>query len=280
MSDKLPWKRLAARCSQAAAPGGRARVGRVVLEGTRLCERALRADITLTDALLSETFAATSAERPALLRAELARRGVAPLVAPDGAFRELTGGRDLGGILALAEPPPAADPARVLRRAGPTRSTILVCADIAEPGNVGALVRTAHASGAALFVAAGTADPFHPKAIRTSMGSVFRIPVLHAASAEEARTLLKEHDVHCVAAESEGGTPLPWARFPSNRIAVFVGSEAHGLAPTFASRLDTRLTIPMPGGVDSFSVNAAAAVLLYELRRDQESPAPALDPQG
>ena len=145
---------------------------------------------------------------------------------------------------------------------------LVACVSFVDPGNVGALVRTAHASGARAMLAVGTTDPFHPKAVRTSMGSVFRVPVLAWGEMNAMLEDLRCARVHTLGAVSEGGKPLPRISTPDGPSAVVLGSEASGLGPQERSALDELVTIPMARDVDSFSVNAAAAMLLYELRRE------------
>src|SRR5207245_6572645 len=123
---------------------------------------------------------------------------------------------------------------------------------IQDPGNVGAICRTAAAAGApALAVLPGCADPFGPKAVRASAGNVFRLRVAAARWGD-----LK--DLHGYGAASAGGAPLAEAPIESAGMIVF-GSEAHGL-----SRADReRDTIPVSAGVESLTVAAAAPALLF-----------------
>jgi RNA methyltransferase, TrmH family len=133
---------------------------------------------------------------------------------------------------------------------------LVVLDRIQDPGNVGAICRTAAAAGApAVVVLGGSADPFGAKAIRSSAGNVFRLVVAHARWRD-----LEGLDAY--GAASSGGTPLGEA--PIERAGMIVlGSEAHGL-----SRKDLELvTIPISDRVDSLNVAAAAAVILFEIRR-------------
>lgn len=138
-----------------------------------------------------------------------------------------------------------------------------------DPGNTGALVRTALAGGAAGFLALGGADPFHPKAARTSMGALFRLPVgrLPLTDAPALKAACARHGVGLVGLAT-GDRPPVWDG-PSlcPRAAVLMGSEAFGLTDAQLAVCDAVVTIPMPDHVDSFSVNAAAAVALVEWRR-------------
>jgi TrmH family RNA methyltransferase len=127
---------------------------------------------------------------------------------------------------------------------------------VQDPGNVGAICRTAAAAGApALVVLEGCADPFGAKAVRASAGNVFRLVVAHGRWRD-----LEGLDAYGAAAS--GGTRLEDAPVENARVIV-LGSEAHGL-----SRSDIKLvTIPLAQGVESLNVAAAAAVILMEIRR-------------
>jgi TrmH family RNA methyltransferase len=133
---------------------------------------------------------------------------------------------------------------------------LVVLDRIQDPANVGAICRTAAAAGApAMVVLEGTADPYGAKAVRASAGNVFRLVVAEAGWDD-----LTGLDGYGAAAS--GGTPL--AKTPiENAGMIVLGSEAHGLSH---SDLPT-VTIPLSDGVESLNVAAAAAVLLFEVRR-------------
>jgi TrmH family RNA methyltransferase len=133
---------------------------------------------------------------------------------------------------------------------------LVVLDRVQDPGNVGAICRTAAAAGApALAVLTGSADPYGAKAVRASAGNVFRLVVAHA-------TWKDLSGLDAYGAASEGGAPLTEASVENAGMIVF-GSEAHGL-----SRSDLKLvTIPSADGVESLNVAAAAAVILFEIRR-------------
>ena len=163
--------------------------------------------------------------------------------------------------MALPDPP---DPGELLS-ADPC-ALVAVAVDVEDPGNVGALMRTSLAVGVAAFAAVGISDPFHPKAVRTSMGAVFKLPVLKRTDPGACLDVLAANGVGTVGAVSRDGVPLPEYRRPAGRLALLVGSEAFGLPDAVVARLDGRVSIPQSSEVDSFSVNAAAAILLYSLR--------------
>jgi RNA methyltransferase, TrmH family len=136
------------------------------------------------------------------------------------------------------------------------RWPLVVLDRVQDPGNVGAICRTAAAAGApALAVLEGSADPFGAKSVRASAGNVFRLIVAHASWDDLA-------NVDGYGAAAAGGAPLGESPI-ENAGMIVLGSEAHGL-----SRTNLKLvTIPLSDGVESLNVAAAAALLLFEVRR-------------
>ncbi|MFT7667962.1 MAG: TrmH family RNA methyltransferase [Planctomycetota bacterium] len=252
------------RCFSA---GGREELGYFAIEGTRLLERAVRAQAPLASVLMSTSYANKTSERESELLAALQKSpDLEVLILPDATIQELTGGRTYGDILALVRRSEALPLADCLARDSSTFRPGIVCVvDAEDPGNVGALVRTALVSGSQAFVAVGKTDPYHPKAVRTSMGSLFRLPILHFESPEALLGELSRQDVLSVGAVSQGGVPLGKLEINDQAIALFLGSEAFGLSEALVEGLDACITIPMAKGVDSLSINAAAAVCLYAL---------------
>ncbi|MFT7679047.1 MAG: TrmH family RNA methyltransferase [Planctomycetota bacterium] len=261
--SKGSWGRALAEIQAAGTRAGRARLGACSLEGTRLFERALRSGAELRQVLVGASVLAQPGERERELLAALAEAGVEHQTLPDEVLAEATGGRSLGGFLGLAALPEARALADLLARE--PKALLLGAVGLDDPGNVGALVRTAHASGAAALVAVGCTDAFHPRAVRTSMGSIFRLPVLEFSDLGEASKALLEPGVQRWGSVCEGGRSLPTLGPVDGPQAMFLGSEAFGLGAGEHQYFDELVSIPMPAGVDSLSVNAAAAVLLYGL---------------
>jgi TrmH family RNA methyltransferase len=172
-----------------------------------------------------------------------------------GAFRAATQTVTPQGVIAIARMHEAS-PVQAIQAARDARWPLVVLDRIQDPGNVGAICRTAAAAGApALVVLRGTADPFGAKAVRASSGNVFRLAVA-AAKWEDLASL----DGYGAAAS--GGSPLASSSIENAGMIVF-GSEAHGL-----SRADLKtVTIPLHDEVESLNVAAAAAVLLFEIKR-------------
>jgi RNA methyltransferase, TrmH family len=172
-----------------------------------------------------------------------------------GAFRAATQTVTPQGAIAVARVHEAS-PSEAIEAARRARWPLVVLDRVQDPGNVGAIARTAAAAGAAaLAVLPGTADPYGPKAVRASAGNVFRLQVAKA----QWRDL---NGLSGYGAASTGGAPLAEAPIESAGMVV-LGSEAHGL-----SRQDLKLvTVPLTEGVESLNVAAAAALILFEIRR-------------
>ena len=140
------------------------------------------------------------------------------------------------------------------------RWPLIVLDGVQDPGNVGTICRTAAAAGApAIVVLRGTADPYGPKAVRASAGNVFRLKI--------ARAVWKDLEgLDGYGAAAAGGAPLLQAPIESAGMIV-LGSEVHGL-----SRNDLRLvTVPLTEGVESLNVAAAAALIMFEIKRRKEA---------
>ncbi len=261
--DSAVWRGVAEQCRRLFAPAERSHTRRFILEGFRLHERAVRAGAQVETVLIAPT---DPTPRMAALKDALSASGARLVAAPDEIIAELVGGRGAGMVVGIAVMPEdqAIEP-------GSCKGVYLVADGVEDPGNVGAMVRTALAAGCTGFIATGISDPYHPKAVRTSMGSLFRIPVFRYDDSAQAIRALKASDVRCIGAVSRGGLPLHEAGLGSggDRTALFLGGEAHGLPGEVIEMMDATVTIPMAENTDSFSVNAAAAIILYERFRGQ-----------
>ena len=139
---------------------------------------------------------------------------------------------------------------------------------LADPGNVGLILRTAEAAGAAgVVVTPGTADLLNPKCVRASAGSIFRVPLAHAAL-DAAAAALRVGRRRLYATSPHGGVEYTAADL-AGRIALFLGQEGGGLEPSLLERFEA-IRIPT-GRVESLNVAMAAGVLLYEARRQRLS---------
>jgi TrmH family RNA methyltransferase len=193
----------------------------------------------------------------------LERSGVEVVEAPAAVFAAMSPVRTPSGLVAIAtrQPVSAGDVC------SGTNPLILVAIDVQDPGNVGALVRTAEAGGmSGMFVAGASANPFSWKAIRGSMGSTLRLPVVGGMPTAAALSYLKAGGIRSIAAVPRGGEnpdTIDW----SGKVALIVGGEGAGLTDDVTSNCDALVSIPMAARVESLNVAAAGAILIYAARR-------------
>lgn len=143
-------------------------------------------------------------------------------------------------------------------------------AGVADPGNVGTLVRTAAALGADwLALGPGSADAFHPRAVRAAMGATFALPLLEGVSPADLAT---REGFAVLAAVPRGGVP-PWEADLTVPLVLALGAERAGLGPALGELGDgrpvVRVTIPQAEGAESLNVAAAGAALLAEIARQR-----------
>ena len=153
--------------------------------------------------------------------------------------------------------------------AGAADGFVLVAVDVADPGNLGTILRSAEAAGAAGVVVAGAGvDVRSPKVVRASAGAVFGVPIVEAPDAAGALAALADGGIRTLAAVVRGGAD-PTDVDLSGGSAIVVGNEARGLAPELAGHIDGTVTIRMAGSAESLNVAMAATVLCFEAARQQ-----------
>ena len=144
---------------------------------------------------------------------------------------------------------------------------VVVCVDVRDPGNAGAIIRVADAAGAdAVVCCEGTVDPFNPKTVRAAAGSVLHIPLVVGGAPWDDLDALGSMGLRRVAAVSRGGTPFDELDV-ARPLALVLGNEASGLPDDLARSVDDRVTVPMRGGAESLNVSTAAAVVCFDVAR-------------
>jgi TrmH family RNA methyltransferase len=146
-------------------------------------------------------------------------------------------------------------------------SPLVVCADVRDPGNLGAIIRSADAAGVGGIVCTeGTADCYNPKAVRASAGAIFRTPIVVGGGAEAVLDELGGAGFRRLATMAKGGEDYASTDF-KGRIAIVFGNEASGVSPTLVPHVDGTVSIPMAHEAESLNVAMAASVLLFEVAR-------------
>lgn len=234
--------------------------GRFVVDGPVLLGDAVRDGVVVEDVFVDpeatsrpEVEAAVAAAVAAGARAWTVTGGLRPHV--DVATPH--------GVAAVARRPEG-----ITRPGRGTAPLHVVLVGVADPGNVGTLLRTAEAVGAAsLVVGEGTADPWAPKVVRASAGSVWRVPLRAEPVGEALERLAVEGVARVGTSGGDGVAPhLLDLRGP---VALVLGNEAHGLSAAVAPGIDSWATLPMEGSVESLNVAVAGSVLAFEVVRQR-----------
>ena len=146
------------------------------------------------------------------------------------------------------------------------RKKLLLLENIQDPGNLGTMLRTAEAAGiSGIIMSRDCADIFSPKVVRSTMGSIFRMPFYYAEDFYSAIETLKADAVTVYAAYLHGGIPYTEVTY-TEKIAIMIGNEGNGLSEEAVTKADKRIYIPMAGKIESLNAAVAAAILMYNLR--------------
>jgi RNA methyltransferase, TrmH family len=255
MGEDVISSRANARVKQLrGAFGGQARLsgGMVAIEGDHLLEEALRSGMVLKTVFVSERRVVP----------EMVPRGVETLRVSEEVFESVVETRSPQGVAALMVPP-------VFEIEDLLQGTplILIAVGLQDPGNLGTLVRSAEAFGATGVVTTpGTVSAWNQKALRASVGSVFRVPVVSATADEVSG--LKARGVRLLAAVGSDDVAAQDVDFGGG-CAVMIGNEGAGLGAEWIAMADGLVTIPCPGPVESLNAAVAGSLLLYEASRQR-----------
>ena len=232
--------------------------GECAIEGIKLIEEAMRNGQNLESIFFSES-ARPLAEK---LLPQISAR-TETIVLPNTLFNSIVPSDTPQGVAALLKlPVSSADTLLDRATAGP----LVVAAGLQDPGNLGTILRSAEAFGAAgVFLTEGTVSPFNSKVLRGSAGSIFRLPFLQMPSAELI-PLLRARRVRLLATSSHQGTPLPETSW-TLPMAIFIGNEGAGLPREIMRQMDETLVIPQAARVESLNAGVAASIVLYEAAR-------------
>lgn len=235
--------------------------GHIAIESVRTVEEAIRSGLRLRTVFFSES-ARARAER---LLPQLSAH-VETLLLPDDVFQSAVATETPQGVAALVRLK-THTLEQVLDAPGPL---IIVAAGVQDPGNLGTIIRSAEAFGAAaVLVGAGTVSPYNPKAVRASAGSLFRLPVVAVEFPAVVNTL-RNRGLKVLATSSHKGTPIDQADLTGG-IVVLVGNEGAGIPKDIMRCVDGLIAIPHAPNVESLNAGIAASIVLYEAARQRRT---------
>ncbi len=241
---------------------GRRKAGRFVVEGPQAVESALRAGVGVHELIVDET--AIDSFRELISSAEDA--GARTTLATPAVIGAMSDTSHPQGILAVCDLLVDADLQAVMARPGP----VVVLESIADPGNVGTVIRTADSvSAAGVILTTGSADVHSGKVVRSTAGSLFHLPVVSGMGIEDVVLAARTASRSIAVASGDGSVSL-FEAVDDGRVGEqtcwIIGSEAHGVSDQARSAADLVVVIPMTGRAESLNAGVAAAVLLYVTR--------------
>ena len=192
--------------------------------------------------------------------------GIPYEILADNVFKEAAETVTPQGILAIVKQPKYE--LEELLCGGDTESSLrfIFLENLRDPGNLGTILRTAEGAGmTGVILSKGSVDIFNPKVIRSTMGSIFRVPFLYVEDTLATMQQLQRHGVKLYAAYLSGSEEYDKISY-ANRSAIMIGNEANGLLSETAEAADVRVRIPMAGELESLNAAVAAAILMYHTR--------------
>jgi TrmH family RNA methyltransferase len=240
---------------------GRSQQGKFLIEGVHLCREALRSGVTLELLLYTQEGFEHSEVKEVVVAAQ--RCGVSNQRVSPGALKALADAVTPQGVMAVAR--------EMARPHGAERGNILVLLDqVRDPGNVGTIIRTADAAGVdGVLLSRESADPFSPKVLRSTQGSIFHVPVETDIDPPAVVPELKAKGFRIFIADTRARRLHTQVRYP-HRFLLAMGNETLGVRQELRLLGDDLIRVPILGRAESLNVAMAASVILYEALRQRE----------
>jgi RNA methyltransferase, TrmH family len=243
---------------------GRDRSGSFLIEGIHLVQEALEAGL-IVRVLYSENIMRGHEGKE--LIGKLISSGVPMEEASEQVMKKISDVETPQGIIASAKTTEH-DLSDILNAKDPL---ILVACGIQDPGNLGTMVRTADAVGAAgLIMTEGTVDPFNEKVVRATAGSIFHLKLVKFNDIIELVTSLKRRGIRVISTSADAKKPYFEADY-SGPVAVLIGNEGQGMKPEVLRISDVTASIPMVGRAESLNASVSSAIILYEALRQRRT---------
>lgn len=256
--------------------------GLFFIEGLRFAEEAFKSGAYVTALLLSDRIMGSPAAEKLLSEAKEKETKICWV--KDGLFNELSDTETPQGIMAVVRnrsysledifmgKNASESEASVNGNANETigDNTVIVILDsVQDPGNMGTIIRTADAAGINGIIASkGCVDPYNPKVLRSTMGSIFHVPLCHGIDMGDALRMAKAKGMKIFASHLEGKIYHFEADFKGS-LAIVIGNEASGISRDAFLAADVLVKIPMLGKAESLNASVAAGILMYEAVRQR-----------
>jgi TrmH family RNA methyltransferase len=243
----------------------------IFVEGRRLASEAIRSRLKIREAFFSKDF--ISSENSLGLVGAIEERAEDAFELPEKLFNTLADTKSPQGILLVCDRPASSLDliAGKLSGEGEGLPLVVVLHKISNPGNLGAVLRTAEAAGAAgVITTQGSVDAFSPAVLRGSMGAAFRLPVVEKLTTADVFSWAKEHGARIVGTAADAESDYSAQDWKKASVVLF-GSEAHGMKDAGSEPADILIRIPLEDGVESLNLAVSAGIILFEAKRQVSS---------
>lgn len=239
----------------------------IFVEGLRLAEEVLRAELKIFDVLFTENFRQTERGHKFLQNIKDKADNCAEV--SEKIFNSLSDTKNSQGIVIIAAKP---ETGKSIIEANLRKTPLFILLhQINNPSNLGAILRTAEAADVSgIILTENSADVFSPKALRGAMGASFRIPVWTNADFFEVLSWSKEKNLISVCADVNAEKSYLEIDWKKPRLLIF-GSEAHGLNSKERGEIDESLIIPMENNIESLNLAVSCGIILFEAKRSSRS---------
>ncbi len=236
---------------------------KIALEGPNLLHEALKAGLVPEVVFFTREY--YSSENLVIL--DTLPDSVKRAVLPEKLFAKISDTENPQAIAAIVYYNPEEEASRLNDIPG----LVLILDRLQDPGNMGAIIRTAAAAGVDIvYYTKGSVDPFNPKVMRSTAGSLFHLPVLPVNDSMELICNLKNNSIKIFAAAVSGNSSF-WDADYGHRTALIIGNESAGIDERLLKAADCEISIPLASQVESLNAATAAAVIIYEIIRRQKA---------
>ncbi len=243
---------------------GREQAGAFFVEGIQAVWQAVDAGAAIETLVVAPDLLTSAAAWEMVARQAAAGMPVAEISAP--LYARIATRENPSGLAAIVHIAPRGLPSLAVT----PQSLFVALHEIGNPGNLGTILRTVDAVGGNGVILVGeTTDPYHPNAVRASVGTLFRIPVVQAGGIEEVSSWSRAHGIGVVTTSVRAEQEHWRVAYPAPLLLLF-GNEGRGLPPGIIEQGDLAVRIPMHGGASSLNLAVAAGVLLYEVLRQRQ----------
>lgn len=231
----------------------------ILLEGYRLVKDAVDSGAEIRYYIIADSFF----QKAELFLSDVPNIKVVQV--SDALFYRISETQSPQGIMAVAELP-VYDKKDVINGV----KQVIVLENLQDPGNLGTIIRSADACGFdAVILSKDSADPYNPKVIRSTMGSLFHIPIIIEEDFDGVLNELRSRNIRLVAAHTRDALSC-WKADLAGDVAIIIGNEGNGLSEHILELADMTVMIPMKGKAESLNASAAASMLIYECMRQRE----------